>query len=67
MQRDTKNCFVDIYYKDNDFLKLTIRSGDFQEKSDHHDLVVNSPEGLNEDIFRDFSRMYQYLENKHYE
>lgn len=67
MQRDAKNCCIDIYFKENDFLKLIIISGQYEEKREYYNLAVNSPEGLNDDIFHEFQQKYKYLENKHHD
>lgn len=67
MQRDARNCCIDIYFKQNVFLHLVIRRGPYEEKYDYYDLAVNSPKDLNDDIFYNFTQMYKYLESKHHE
>lgn len=63
LQSAAMHCSIDVFFKRDEFLKLVIRSGEFNEKCSAFSLKRSNSEELNETLFKKFMDTYIEVEN----
>lgn len=64
LQSAAEHCSIDIFFKRDEFLKLVIRSGKFNEKCSTFTLERRNSDELNETLFKKFIDTYIEIENE---
>lgn len=63
IQSAATRCYIGIFYKRDDFLKLVIRSGVHNEKYNTFTLERSNSDEFNEELFKQFINTYIEIEN----
>lgn len=63
IQAASMYCSIDIFYKRDDFLKLVIRSGKYNERYKSFTLERSNSDEFNGELFKNFINTYLDIEN----